>query len=233
MSIQMASKPIRLAISKRDGSVRCKVRPKAGSPARTLPSTRLVFILIPAADSTPKLCRHRSYFSDGIDRDTIHAALAYAPTRTISMPKLAANNLASQRELAYRSLRRLLVLQQVEPGQRLREPQWAERLRVHRTALREAFARLEAEGMIERGERTGYFVPVLTVEDYAEVAKLRLALECLAIEEVCAAAAPSLAALEQACEEFARLLQGGYSLGAIEADRRFHEALIDAARMRR
>jgi DNA-binding GntR family transcriptional regulator len=124
------------------------------------------------------------------------------------------------------------VLQQIEPGQRLREPQWAERLRVHRTALREAFARLEAEGMIERGERTGYFVPALTVEDYAEVAKLRLALECLAIEEVCAAA-PSLAPLELACEEFARLLQGGYSLGAIEADRRFHEALIDAARMRR
>ena len=149
------------------------------------------------------------------------------------MPKLAANNMASQRDLAYRSLRRLLVLQQIEPGQRLREPQWAQRLRVHRTALREAFARLEAEGMIERGERTGYFVPALTVEDFAEVAKLRLALECLAIEEVCAAAKPGLAAMEQASEEFARLMEGGYSLGAIEADRRFHEALIDAAQMRR
>jgi DNA-binding GntR family transcriptional regulator len=149
------------------------------------------------------------------------------------MPKLAANNLASQREHAYRSLRRLLVLQQIEPGQRLREPQWAQRLRVHRTALREAFARLEAEGMIERGAQTGYFVPALTVADYAEIAKLRLALECLAIEEVCAAASPDLAAMEQACEAFAQLLEGGYSLGAIEADRRFHEALIDAAQMRR
>jgi DNA-binding GntR family transcriptional regulator len=149
------------------------------------------------------------------------------------MPKLAANHLASQREHAYRSLRRLLVLQQVEPGQRLREPQWAQRLRVHRTALREAFARLEAEGMIERGAQTGYFVPELTVADYAEIAKLRLALECLAIEEVCAAASPDLAAMEGACDAFASLLEGGYSLGAIEADRRFHEALIDAAHMRR
>ena len=149
------------------------------------------------------------------------------------MPKLAANNLASQREHAYRSLRRLLVLQQIEPGQRLREPQWAQRLRVHRTALREAFARLEAEGMIERGAQTGYFVPELTVADYAEIAKLRLALECLAIEEVCSAASPDLAAMEGACEAFARLMEGGYSLGAIEADRRFHEALIDAAQMRR
>jgi DNA-binding GntR family transcriptional regulator len=149
------------------------------------------------------------------------------------MPKLAANNLASQREHAYRSLRRLLVLQQIEPGQRLREPRWAQRLRVHRTALREAFARLEAEGMIERGAQTGYFVPELTVADYAEIAKLRLALECLAIEEVCAATSPDLAPMEGACEAFARLMEGGYSLGAIEADRRFHEALIDAARMRR
>ncbi|HEY2157139.1 MAG TPA: GntR family transcriptional regulator [Isosphaeraceae bacterium] len=149
------------------------------------------------------------------------------------MPKLAANNLASQREHAYRSLRRLLVLQQIEPGQRLREPQWALRLRVHRTALREAFARLEAEGMIERGARTGYFVPELTVADYAEIAKLRLTLECLAIEEVCAADLPDLAAMEGACGAFASLMEGGYSLGAIEADRRFHEALIDAARMRR
>lgn len=149
------------------------------------------------------------------------------------MPKLARNNLASQRDHAYRSLRRLLVLQQLEQGQRLREPQWAQRLGVHRTALREAFARLEAEGMIERGALTGYFVPRFTVEDFAEIAKLRLALECLAIEEVCAADSQDLEPMEQANEEFARLLEGGYSLGVIEADRRFHEALIDAARMRR
>ena len=149
------------------------------------------------------------------------------------MPKLAANNLASQRDLAYRSLRRLLVLQQIEPGQRLREPHWAQRLRVHRTALREAFARLEAEGMIERGSGRDTLSPQLTVEDFTEVAKLRLALECLAVEEVCAAAKPGLAAMEQATEEFARLLEAGYPLGAIEADRRFHEAPIDAAQMRR
>jgi DNA-binding GntR family transcriptional regulator len=149
------------------------------------------------------------------------------------MPKLSSDNLATQREHAYRSLRRLLVLQQVGAGQRMREPQWAERLRVHRSALREAFARLEAEGMLERGEQTGYFAPTLTVADFAEVAKLRLALECLAIEEVCGSESPDLSAMSQASDEFIRLIECEYSLGAIEADRRFHEALIDAARMRR
>ena len=149
------------------------------------------------------------------------------------MPKVAATQSANQREQAYKALRRLLILQQVEPGQRLREPKWAERLQVHRSALREAFARLEAEGLIQRGARTGYFVPVLTPADLAEVMKLRLIFECLAIDEICARTRSNLAPLRQATDEFARFLEGGYSLGVLEADRRFHEALIDAAQMQR
>jgi len=150
------------------------------------------------------------------------------------MPKTAlGTSSASQREQAYKALRRLLVLQQVEAGQRLREPEWAERLNVHRSALREAFARLEAEGLIERGSRTGYFVPQLSSSDLAEVTKLRLAFECLAIDEVCKLPDTALKPLTAAIDAFERFLDEHYPLGAIEADRRFHEALIDAARMRR
>ncbi len=149
------------------------------------------------------------------------------------MPRLSTTTSINHRQRAYLALRRLLVLQQIEPGQRLREPHWAKRLRVHRTALREAFARLESEGLIERGAQTGYFVPELTATDLAEITKLRLAFECLAIEEVCAALSPDLSSMTQANNEFGRLFEEGYSLGVIEADRRFHEALIDGARMRR
>jgi DNA-binding GntR family transcriptional regulator len=151
------------------------------------------------------------------------------------MPKLSQSSaVASQREQAYTALRRLLILQQVELGQRLREPEWAQRLGVHRSALREAFARLAAEGLIERGPQTGYFVPRLTEQDLSEITKLRIALECLAIEEICAAEpSPDLDLLDRACDEFAQFLRGGYSLGVIEADRRFHEALVDAPGLRR
>ena len=149
------------------------------------------------------------------------------------MPRLAQGSAASQREQAYRALRRVLVLQQAEPGERLREPEWAERLGVHRSALREAFARLEAEGLIERGSRTGYFVPLLTPQDLLEITKLRLALESLAIDEICAQESPAVEALATACDAFEQFLSGGYPLGVIEADRRFHESLVDAARMRR
>jgi len=144
-----------------------------------------------------------------------------------------------QREQAYRSLRRLLVLQQLPAGQRLREPEWAARLNVHRTALREAFARLEAEGLIDRGQQTGYFVPVLTDGDLIEITKLRLALETLAVDEICdrdetdSSLTQRLGPLSIACDELEQFMRGGYSLGVVEADRRFHEALIDAAGSRR
>lgn len=149
------------------------------------------------------------------------------------MPKLQKSDLGSQREQAYHGLRSLLILQQVEPGQRLREPEWAARLGVHRTALREAFARLEADGLIDRGAQTGYFVPRLDAGDVVEVTKIRLALECLAIDEICADRTSPLDRIDQACGQFASFLEGNYALGAMEADRRFHEAIVDAARMRR
>jgi DNA-binding GntR family transcriptional regulator len=136
-------------------------------------------------------------------------------------------------------LRRLLVLQQLPAGKRLREPEWAIRLNVHRTALREAFARLEAEGLIELGPQTGYFVPVLTDKDLLEITKLRLALETLAVDEICVGTsqgpelAERLAPLGRACDELEQFIRGGYPLGAAEADRRFHDALIEAADNRR
>lgn len=149
------------------------------------------------------------------------------------MPRVQKNDLGSQREQAYQSLRSLLILQQVDAGQRLREPEWAARLKVHRTALREAFARLEADGLVQRGAQTGYFVPRLGPEDVAEVTKIRLALECLAIDEICQDRTIGLGAMARACDEFEAFLKGGYALGVIEADRRFHEAIVDAAGMRR
>ena len=153
------------------------------------------------------------------------------------MPKTPVNSSEeSQRDQAYRGLHRLLILQQIEAGQRLREPEWAQRLGVHRSALREAFVRLEAEGLVERGPQTGYFVPVLSEDDLVEINKLRVALECLAIDEICAKPnelGATLGALGRACDEFEGFLRGGYWLGVIEADRRFHEVLISAPGLRR
>jgi len=138
----------------------------------------------------------------------------------------------SLREQAYRRLRRLLILQQIPEGQRLRETEWAKRLKVNRTALREAFARLEAEGFVEIGLKTGYFVPHLTNKDILEVIEVRILLEGGAIERIIQTkrnVPRYLKPMREACDQLERLVQEDYVLGVAEADRRYHEAIINAA----
>ncbi len=139
---------------------------------------------------------------------------------------------SSQRDQAYARLRRLLILQQVPEGERLREAEWALRLGVNRTALREAFARLEAEGLIEKGLKTGYFLPVLTEDDVLEVIEIRIMLEGGAIERLCRLGLNTprhLKPMYETCDQLERLVREDYHLGVAEADRRFHESLVQAA----
>jgi DNA-binding GntR family transcriptional regulator len=138
----------------------------------------------------------------------------------------------SLRDQAYNRLRRLLILQQVREGERLRESHWAAKLSVNRTALREAFARLEAEGFVTKGPKTGYFVPALTSEDMREILDVRIILEGGAIERIIADGqntSTHLKGMRIACEQLERLVKEEYMLGVAEADRRYHESLIDAA----
>jgi DNA-binding GntR family transcriptional regulator len=138
----------------------------------------------------------------------------------------------SQRDQAYHRIRRLLILQQVPEGGRLREAEWAQRLDVNRTALREAFARLEAEGLIEKGPKTGYFLPVLTENEIQEIIEVRIMLEGGAIDRLIRMGLNTprhLKIMKDSCEQLERLVREEYHLGVAEADRRFHESLVNAA----
>lgn len=137
-----------------------------------------------------------------------------------------------QRDSAYHQLRRHLILQQVPAGSRLGEVEWAARLGVNRTALREAFARLEAEGLIRRGETTGYIAPLLTKKDEFDTLLVRVALEGCAVEIICASGFNTPEGLERlvaACNLLEQLVGEEYQLSTVEADWRFHECLVDAA----
>ncbi|GMU20844.1 MAG: GntR family transcriptional regulator [Phycisphaerae bacterium] len=159
-----------------------------------------------------------------MSRLTDKRSLAAAPAPTIREDL--------QRDAAYNQLRRHLILQQIQPGSRLAEVEWANRLSVNRTALREAFARLESEGLIRRGEKTGYVVPVLTEEDEFNTLLVRLALEGCAIDVICTKGLNTPEGLERltnACNLLEQLVGEEYHLSTVEADWRFHESLIEAA----
>lgn len=74
-------------------------------------------------------------------------------------------------------LRDAIASGQLQPGTRLREPALAVQLMVSRTPVREALARLEAEGLVKRVPYRGAIVAELTSEQVAEAYMLRGLLE--------------------------------------------------------
>ena len=87
----------------------------------------------------------------------------------------------AQNQAAYDQLRRLLMFRQIRPGIRLAEKEWAQHLGVHRAAVREAMILLEHEGLLRRGERGGYFTPLLEQRDLDEIMQVRTIIEAGAI----------------------------------------------------
>lgn len=133
-----------------------------------------------------------------------------------------------QSDEAYRRLRPMLLHGQIQPGLRLRETEWASRLGVHRGALREAFSLLTHEGLLRPGARGGHFVPALERADLDEVLELRASLETGAIRQLARRGTPvDISDLRVTCDTMRQLLDQRMHLGFVEADRRFHEQVVE------
>jgi len=136
----------------------------------------------------------------------------------------------NQYEKAYKQIRHQLITQEIPCGERLTEQQWARKLEVNRADIRQALARLFAEGLLENGEKGGFFARTYSPQDVDEINEARLLLEIgaarLAIER---AQENDIADLEQTCEHMTLMAQNSYYLGVYEADLRFHKQLVNAA----
>ena len=119
---------------------------------------------------------------------------------------------------------------QIAPGQRLTEALWSERLGVTRGSLREAMSMLLHEGMLTRGTGGGFFVPVMGRRDLEEVQEARIAIEVGALRMIAIKneAIQNLSQLREVCESMSKMLDDEFELGFTEADRRFHELLVEA-----
>lgn len=81
--------------------------------------------------------------------------------------------------LVYQELRRRIMTLELEPGQRLFEPQLAADLQVSRTPLREALRLLLAEDLLDQLPTGGMVVRALTTRDIDELYGVRGSLEGL------------------------------------------------------
>lgn len=84
------------------------------------------------------------------------------------------------REVVYESLRKVIISGIINAGERIVEKEYAEKLNISRTPIREALKRLEMENLVEYLPRIGAVVKRISVEDVLEVYKIRHNLEVLA-----------------------------------------------------
>ncbi len=131
-------------------------------------------------------------------------------------------------QAAANALREQILDGHIEPGARLRETEFAERLGIARHSFRAATQILIAEGLLLREPNRGVHVPVLDPDDLIDVFRLRTALELEAVRLVMASGEiPETA--EESVSELSGVGDDAPWRSVVEPDMRFHRAIIDAA----
>jgi DNA-binding GntR family transcriptional regulator len=119
------------------------------------------------------------------------------------------------------------------PGDRLVEAEIARELGISRVPVREALRLLESHGIVVNHPYRGMRMMQVTNRTAADLAKVRLALELMALSEVIerVAGGQPVAPLSAAAERYARIgLDAAADIAAvIAADRDFHATLVGLA----
>jgi DNA-binding GntR family transcriptional regulator len=133
-------------------------------------------------------------------------------------------------EAVFRSLCEALQAGSYRAGDRLREEEVAQRLKVSRTPVREALGRLAARGFVEPAAGRGLIVRSLDISEVLELYAMREIMEGaaarLAAEHASATEIDALRDLEQS------LVAATDSSEMARLNRAFHEAICRAARNR-
>lgn len=132
------------------------------------------------------------------------------------------------RALAYNKLREALRTGRYVPHQRLVEADVIVDLGVTKQALREAFARLEHEGLIERHAHRGAAVRLLTVDEAVEVLEIRAVVEGLAARHAALNATDDdITLLQETVQQLETSLAVPDISACVSAQARFHELVVD------
>ena len=83
------------------------------------------------------------------------------------------------REIAYDVLKKAIITGEIPAGNRIVETDYAERMHISRTPLREALRKLERDGLVEYVIRKGVVVRAFTTDDVDQMYTIRNALEML------------------------------------------------------
>ncbi len=137
---------------------------------------------------------------------------------------------AKKADVAYHAVRRAILLGRLTPGDALIEQKIAEDFGCSQGTVREALMRLEHDGLVARRGYRGTMVSEPSVAEAAEMARIRIRIECLGIRQSAGSFGRKivdqlLAITEQMDEATTR---NDYYLGS-ELDREFHMAVFRQA----
>jgi DNA-binding GntR family transcriptional regulator len=131
------------------------------------------------------------------------------------------------------AVRGQLLRGEVAPGARLRDEGIAAALGVSRNTVREAMQILAAEGLVRRNLHRGAVVSELTPEELADVYQARRVIEMAGIREARNASPNLVAELNATLREMADAVATGSLAQLLEADLRYHEAIVATVRSTR
>jgi len=130
----------------------------------------------------------------------------------------------------YQTLREQILQGKYEPGQKLNLALLAQELQVSNTPIREAMARLERLGLVETVPYAGPKIKRLNAAQLQDIYDVRIALEELAVRLVAKSEDPdAFNGMAAALEMQERACKGDDPRAVVDADRAFHDALVQAS----
>ncbi|MBW1600187.1 GntR family transcriptional regulator [Streptomyces sp. JJ38] len=131
------------------------------------------------------------------------------------------------RDQVAHALRAALISGELRPGEVYSAPGLAEDFGISATPVREAMLDLAREGLVEPVRNKGFRITEVNERDLDQYTEIRTLIEVPTIGRITRSASrEELDALRPLAEEIVRAARGHDLIGYLEADRRFHLALL-------
>jgi DNA-binding GntR family transcriptional regulator len=141
-----------------------------------------------------------------------------------------ANSGITYQQLAYEHIRDKIINIKFKPGEYINDMEIATELNVSRTPVREAFYRLEKEGLLTNEARRGWRVYTLTLNDIHEIFDIKEAVEGMIARKAASCEEEHLRSKLRAFMDDMRAAAGiGDTTAWLKADIGLHEVIFDMA----
>ena len=161
---------------------------------------------------------------DAVERDGRRSAAAKVPSGLSPVASV------SRRDAVMNEIRRGVILGHLKPGKRLTENQLSTSLNVSRPTIREALAQLAQEGLLIQEPYKGLRVADLEPRAILDIARTRMALDMLAVQDILAdSTGERLAHVRAAWDTYEKLPFDADPVEAHEAHVDFHRRIWEAS----